>query len=112
MDLLPAHVQLDDVDHDLGRFLFLRAALSRGHDHLVRRELKRAVPLTALPARARNVRTVDLDASSHHLVAYVDDVVVHVRSWKTSAWVSASSHDPALALAVVEEIRARVPRIT
>lgn len=108
MDHVPAHVVLQDVDDDLARLLFLNAHLARGHDHVVRRELKRAVQRAALPARARNVRTFDLGAS-HYLVADVDDVVLHVRSWKTSAFLTVSSCDPASALAVVEEVTKRVP---
>jgi len=108
MDNLPAHVTLDTVDHDLGQYLFFQAHFSRRHDHVVRRELKRPIPATALPARARNVRTVDLGPSSH-LLAEIDDAVVHVRCWKTAAHVTASAPDAATALAVVEEIRAGVP---
>ena len=108
MDNLPAHFVLDNLEHDLGQFLFFHAHFARAHDHVVRRELKRPVPVAALPARARNVRTVDMGPNSH-LVAEIDEALVHVRSWKTSAYVTASSTDPAVALAVVEEIRGRVP---
>jgi hypothetical protein len=101
-------VPLDSVDHDLAHYLFLRARTLRGHDHIVRRELKRAIPLSALPSRARNLQTVDL-VNGSHVVADVDDTVVHVHSWKTSAWVTASATDPAEALAIVEEIRGSVP---
>ncbi|MGB8650751.1 MAG: DUF5925 domain-containing protein, partial [Mycobacteriales bacterium] len=108
MDHLPAHFAIEDIDHDVAQFLFLDSLFTRAHHHVVRRELKRPVPLTALPARARNVRTVDLGPNSH-LVAELDDTVVHVRSWKASAYITASAVDQAEALAVVEEIRGRVP---
>jgi hypothetical protein len=108
MDTLPAQFVLDTVEHDLGHFLFLHALFAREHEHVVRRELKRPVPRAALPARARNVRTVDLGTTSH-LVAEIDEAVVHVGSWKTSGRITASAADPAVALAIVEEIRARVP---
>jgi hypothetical protein len=111
MQDLFAHATLDDVEPDLGRFLFLRALLEGGHNHVVRRELRRSIPQTALPARARNVRTLDFGPSSQ-LLADVDDVVVHVLSWKTSAQLTTAGSDPAAALAVLNEIRGRVPAIS
>jgi len=108
MDDLLAHLALDDVQNDLSRYLFLHAHLTRGHDHVVRRELKRAVPTTGLPGRARNLRTIDLDTWGH-VVAEVDEAVVLITNWKTSAAITASAADAAVALAVVEEIRGAVP---
>ncbi|MDP9183335.1 MAG: DUF5925 domain-containing protein, partial [Actinomycetota bacterium] len=108
MDHLPARFALDSLEHDLGPFHFVRSLFANDHDHVVRRELKRSIPLAALPGRARNVRTVDLGGSSH-VVAEIDGAVVHIQSWKTSANVTASAADAAVALAVVEEIRSHVP---
>jgi hypothetical protein len=110
MDHLTGHTTVDS-NGDLATFLFLRARTARGHDHVVRRELKRAIPRTVLPARARNVETVDLQ-HGWHLLADVDDAYVHVESWKTSAYVTVSGCDSAEALALVEEIRASVPATT
>jgi hypothetical protein len=108
MDDLIAHARLGNVQTDLGDFLFLRARARRGHDHVVRRELKRPIPRSVLPERARNVETIDL-AHAWHVLADVDDVYVHVESWKTSAYVTACASDPGEALAVVEEIRGAAP---
>jgi len=96
-------------DCDVARLLFLRDHTARGHGHLVRRELKRAFPRDALPARARNVRHIDL-GQCWHVVADVDASVVHVESYRTSAYVTASSAEAAAALAVVEEIRDGAPK--
>jgi hypothetical protein len=56
------------------------------------------------------VQTIDV-ASSNHVLADLDAAYVHVQSWKTSAYITASAADPAEAMAVVEEIRARVPEV-
>jgi hypothetical protein len=109
MNLLTPTFRVADADDDLVRLHFLRTHAAHAHDHVVRRELKRAVPRAALPARARNVRTVDLDHATH-LYAEVDEAVVLVESWKTSARVTASAAEAAHALALVEEISNRVPR--
>ena len=110
MDDLTALTTLDG-EADLGPFLFLRARARRGHQHVVQRELKRPIPQSALPARARNVETVDF-GPSWQVVADVDDAYVLIRSWKTSARVTASACDAAQALAVVDEIRGAVPTVT
>jgi hypothetical protein len=107
MNDLPAHVAIDTVD-DVARHLFLRARTLRGHDHVVTRQLKRPIPRAALPARIRNVQSVDL-VNANHVIADLDDTVVHIHSWKTSAWITVSATDPDEALAVVEEIRGSLP---
>ena len=109
MNDLIRQIALDDVQHDLARTLFLQDHFARGHHHVVRRELKRAVPTTALPTRARNIRTVNLDAF-HHVIADIDDAVVFITSWKTSASVTVSASDSERARLLVEEVRSAVTR--
>ena len=99
---------LDQVDDDLGPYLFLRAHSQRGDQHLVRRELKRAAPRSVLPERARLVRSIDAGAC-FDVLAEVDDVLILLRTWRAAADVWATASDEAKAKAVVEEIRARMP---
>jgi hypothetical protein len=108
MENLHAQFTLDDVDDDLGPYLFLRAHTERGHRHIVRRDLGRAVPRAVLPDR--NVLVLSVDAGKvWDLVAEVDDVLVLLRSWKNSADVWATASCPDRAAQVVKEITDRMP---
>lgn len=106
--MITASFPFQDVDDDLGPYLFLRAHADRGHSHVVKRILGRAVPREVLPERHRLVLSVDA-GSVWDVVAEVDDVLVLLRSWKHSADVWATSSDPAAAQAVVREVVDRMP---
>jgi hypothetical protein len=99
---------IGDVDDDLGPYLFLRAHAGRGDQHLVRRHLKRCVPRSVLPERARLLRSIDA-GDCYDVLAEVDDVLVLLRTWRAAADVWATAPLEASALAVVEEIRSRIP---
>jgi hypothetical protein len=105
---ITAAYDICQVDDDLGPYLFLQAHEARGDVHLVRRQLGRSIPRDVLPERARLVRSID-GGHSFDLLAELDGVLVLLRSWSASADVWATAADAAAALAVVEEVRARVP---
>ena len=94
--------------HELGRLLHLRALLSRGHRHVVVRELERHAPDNALPERARVLRTVQ-GQHERRVIAEVDDALVLLETWRADAQAVVSADDEQLAVAVANEIVARVP---
>ena len=105
---LPAVFQLDSHD-EIARLLHLRDLLIREHPHIVLRELERHAPQSALPERARVLRTVQLD-QTRRVLAEVDGALVLLETWKNDAHVIVSSADEAEAAAVADEVKARVPR--
>jgi hypothetical protein len=107
-DHLLGAFSLDAIDNDLGPYLFLRLHSQRGDQHLVHRDLARAVPRSVLPERARLLRSID-GGTSFDLLAEIDDVLVLFRSWRAAADVWATAADEAQALAVVDEIASRMP---
>jgi hypothetical protein len=94
--------------HELGRLLHMRALLARGHRHVVQRELERHAPDSVLPERSVVLRTI---AGKHqrHVIAEVDDALVLLETWRADAHVVVSADDEQSAVAVGEEIAARVP---
>jgi hypothetical protein len=100
----------DDLNSEVGPYLFLRWYAVRGDLHLVKRDVKGAVPDTALPARARVLRTIDAEYL-RHVLADVDGVLVMLRIWRADAEVWASATDAVQARAIVEEVVARVPHV-
>ena len=108
VDLLGSF-NLGDLEDDLGPFLFLRAHAARGDAHLVKRDLKGAVPDEVLPERARLVRSVD-GGPVRNLLADVDDVLVLLRTWRADGEIWASSSDARTAKDVVDEVVRRMPR--
>lgn len=97
--------------HELGRLLHLRALLARGHRHVVVRDLERHAPDSALPDRARVLRTVQ----GHHMrriIAEVDQALVLLETWRADAQAVVSADDEALATTVADKIVARVPQNT
>jgi hypothetical protein len=101
---------IDDVYDDLGPFLFLQAHAARGDQHLVKRDLKRAVERTVLPERATISRTISSGPVTD-VMAEVDGTLVLLRTWKAAADVWVTSADADLAVAVADEVVARVAPI-
>jgi hypothetical protein len=97
--------------HELGRLLHLRALLSRGHKHVVVRELERHVPESVLPDRAVVVRTVQ-GQHERRVIAEVGDALVLLETWRADAQAVVSADDETLAAGVADEIVARVPQTT
>jgi hypothetical protein len=97
--------------HELGRLLHLDALLSRGHRHVVVRELERHAPDGVLPERAVVLRTVH-GQHERRVLAEVGQALVLLETWRADAHAVVSADDEAVALAVAEEIVRRVPRPT
>jgi hypothetical protein len=97
--------------HELGRLLHLDALLSRGHRHVVVRELERQAPDAVLPDRAVVLRTVH-GRHERRVLAEVGAALVLLESWRADAQAVVSADDEAVAHAVAEEIAQRVPRLT
>ena len=95
--------------HELGRLLHLGQLLEQGHRHVVVRELERHAPDSVLPDRAVVLRTVQGD-HERRVIARVDDALVLLETWRADAHAVVSADDEALAVAVADEIKARVPR--
>lgn len=103
-------VTIDSVDDDLGPYLFLREHTTGSNEHVVRRALKRAVPRSLLPDRAKLLHTVD-SGECFDLLAEIDDVVVLLRSWRSAGDAWATAADGAKARAAIDEICARMPAV-
>jgi len=105
-DVLHASFPLEH-HHELGRLLHPRASLSRGHRHVVVRELERHAPDTALPERARVLRTVQ-GQHERRVIAEVDAALVLLGTWRADAQAVVSADDEQLALALADELEGRV----
>jgi hypothetical protein len=72
------------------------------------RELERQAPDSALPERARVLRTVQ-GQNERRVIAEVDDALVLLETWRADAEAVVSADDEQLAVAIADEIVARVP---
>lgn len=97
-----------DAHDELLRVVHLRTGDALGHDHLVSRRLSRSAAEQVLPDRARVVRTVRQD-DDRHVLAEVDDALVLLETSPWAVTLVVSDRSETRAVAVADELEARVP---
>ena len=94
---------------EIARVLHLQELEQRGHRHVVLRELQREAPQQVLPERAQVLRTIEW-SGNRDVLAEVDRTLVLLQSYHNDAHVIVTAADEAEAVAIADEVEARVPR--
>ena len=111
MTTLVSTYTLNRVNQEIGSFLLLTLHLEREHPFMGSRGFTGDVGLQTLPERAEIRTTVDNDNHNREVVALVDDTVLLLRFWKGGGFACISAPAEASALAVLDELSARVPKV-